>query len=160
MSRARVALASPLASHGGVVAKTLGARESAAWLSAIDAQTPPTHHRWYVEIVMSLAHERPPTDFDESIATRLHISIYAEEWGIYFCHRARSSWLRVTDVAFVHGRDEFALMRFLPSSLAQLGLLVRHIESTEGVKFERAHASIKTNIERAEPAIQKWLASL
>jgi hypothetical protein len=142
------------------VTKTLGAGEAVAWMRALDAANPPTHERWYAEIVMSLANERPPTDFDESIATRLHINIYSEEWGVYFCHRARSSWIRVTDIAFVHGRDDFELFRFVPTSLAQLGTFVRRIESTEGIRFERAHASIKTNIERAEPGIRRWLASL
>lgn len=142
------------------MAKTLGAGDAAAWMCALDAKTPPAHERWYAEIAMGVAHERPPTDFDESIATRLHINIYSEEWGIYFCHRARSSWIRVTDVAFVHGRDELELFRFMPSSLAQLGLLVRRIESTEGIRFERTQPSIKTNVERAEAAIRNWLVSL
>lgn len=140
--------------------KTLGAGDADRWMRALDAQTPPTHERWYAEIVMSVTRERPPTDFDEAIATRLHINIYSEEWGIYFCHRGRSSWIRVTDVAFVHGRDDFELFRFMPASLAQLSALVRRIESTEGIRFERTHPSIKTNIERAEAGIRRWLVSL
>lgn len=139
---------------------TLGARDSATWINAIDAKTSPTHERWYAEIAMSPAHDRPPTDFDDAIATRLHLNIYSEEWGIYFCHRARSSWIRVTDVAFVHGRDDFKLLAVMPPSLAQISALVRGIETAEGIRFERRQASIKTNVERSEAAIRNWLISL
>lgn len=140
--------------------KTLGAREADAWMRALDAHSSPTHERWYAEIAMSVANARPPTDFDEAIATRLHINIYSEEWGLYICHRERSSWLRVTDVAFVHGRDDFRLLPLMPSSLAQLGTLVRRFETDEGLRFERTHASITTNVESVEPNIRRWLASL
>jgi hypothetical protein len=142
------------------VAQTLGQKTAAAWLRARGGSSPPTHERWYVEIAMGLARERPPTDFDEATATRLHVSIYAEEWGVYFCHRGRSSWIRVTDLPFVHGRDDHGLLTILPASLADFGSFVRRLEASEHVRFERAHAAIKTNLASLEPAVRSWLAAL
>ena len=150
----------PLASSGGAVAQTLGQKTAAAWLRARAGSTTPTLERWYVEIAMGLARERPPTDFDEATASRLHISIYAEEWGVYFCHHGRSSWIRVTDMPFVHGRDDHKLLTLLPASLVDLGSFVRRLEASERIRFERAHASIKTNLESIEPAIRSWLLAL
>jgi len=102
---------------------------------------------------------RPPTDYDEHIATRFHLNIYAEEWGVFFCHAGQSSWIRVTDIAFVHGRDDFKLLASIPS-LKDVGLLLRRVEQTHNVRFQRQHASVKTNIVGAEGAIRSWIATL
>ena len=142
------------------MAQTLGQKTAQAWLRARGMDTPPAHERWYVEIAMGLARERPPTDFDEATTTRLHISIYAEEWGVYFCHHGRSSWIRVTDLPFVHGRDDHKLLTMLPSSLNDLGSFVRRLEASERIRFERSHASIKTNVAAIEPAVRSWLMTL
>lgn len=139
---------------------TLGQKTAAAWLRARGVDVPPAHERWYVEIAIGVARERPPTDFDEATATRLHVSVYSEEWGVYFCHRGRSSWIRVTDLPFVHGRDDYQLLTMLPSSLSDLGSFVRRLETSERIRFERSHASIKTNLDGIEPAIRNWLTTL
>lgn len=140
--------------------QTLGQKTAAVWLRARGVEPPPGDKRWYVEIAMGLARERPPTDFDEATATRLHISIYSEEWGVYFCHRGRSSWIRVTDLPFVHGRDDYKLLTMLPASLIDFGSFMRRLESSEHIRFERAHASIKTNLDSIEPAVRGWLLAL
>lgn len=142
------------------MAQTLGQKTAAAWLRARGVATPPSHERWYVEIAMGLARERPTTDFDEATATRLHLSIYSEEWGVYFCHRGRQSWIRVTDLPFVHGRDDYKLLTMLPASLADFSSFLRRLEATEHIRFERTHASIKTNLDSLEPVVRSWLATL
>lgn len=166
MSRSRVSTArdwmpdelQPLASSGGAVGNTPGAIAAAAWLRdrGVTAPTPP---RWHVEISLDVINQRPPTDFDDATATRFHLSIYAEEWGVYFCHRGRSSWIRITDVAFVHGRDDFKLVGSLPP-LKDVGTLVRRLEQEHQIRFQRKHASIRTNIPAIEPAVRSWIATL
>ena len=121
--------------------------------------TPPTATRWHVEIALDVQHDRAPTDFDESVATRFHLNIYSEEWGVYFCHAGRSSWIRVTDIAFVHGRDDYRLLAIMPP-LEDVGTLLRRIEQQHGLGFQRRYASIKTNVPSLEPAIRGWVAAL
>jgi hypothetical protein len=148
----------PIASSGGPLGQTLGALDSATWQRKFGGDTPAID-RWHVEIAMGTTPERPPAEFDAAIATRFHINLYSEEWGIYFCHGGRSSWIRVTDLAFVHGRDDFGLLSVTPP-LKDLGGLLRRLEQTHVVRFQRPHASIQTNLPGAEPAIRAWLTRL
>src|ERR1700755_2434276 len=80
--------------------------------------------RWHVEIALDVVDGPAPTEFDERTATRFHIDIYSEEWGVFFCHAGRSSWVRITDIAFVHGRDDFGLLAAMPM-LKDIGALLR-----------------------------------
>jgi len=148
----------PIASSGAPLGQTLGASDAATWLRNFGGDTPAAT-RWHVEIAMGTAQERPPPEFDAAVATRFHINLYNDEWGIYFCHGGRSSWIRVTDLAFVHGRDDFGLISVTPP-LKDLGSLLRRLEQTHAVRFQRQHASIKTNLPDTEPAIRTWLARL
>lgn len=136
----------------------LGARDAARWLADRGDATPATP-RWYAEIVLGVGAGRPPTDHDERVETRLQLAIYAEEWGVYFCHAGRSSWVRVTDVAFVHGRDDFQLLSQV-RALDDIGALVRSLEQAHQLRFQRAHAAIATNVPPLEPAIRRWVAGL
>jgi hypothetical protein len=115
--------------------------------------------RWHVEIAMDVVDGPAPQEFDDRAATRFHIDLYAEEWGVFFCHAGRSSWIRVTDIAFVHGRDDFGLLIRVPP-LKDVGVLLRHLEHTHGVHLRRQDALIRTNLTQAEPAIRRWLAQL
>jgi hypothetical protein len=135
-----------------------GPLASAAWLRD-RGQDQTTTTRWYVEIALDVVHARAPSEFDERTSTRFHLDIYAEEWGLYFCHGGHSSWIRVTDIAFVHGRDDFQLLDATPG-LRDIGLLLRRLEATHAVKFQREHASIKTNVTSLEPAFRAWIAAL
>jgi hypothetical protein len=121
---------------------TLGADAAARWLAAL-ALTPVP--RWFCEI--GLAHDD----------ARFELNIYPEEWGFAFHHKDRSSWIRVTDIAFVHGRDDFGLLAETPDLLAIAAVLAR-IESSHGVPFPRANADVKTNLENAAEPIRAWLA--
>lgn len=135
-----------------------GALAAAAWLRS-RGTTPPTTTRWHVEITLDVVDRRPPTEFDDRTATRFHLDIYSEEWGVYFCHAALSSWIRVTDIAFVHGRDEHQLLARMPP-LQDIGTLLRQLEQEHGVRFQRHHASIATNLPNIEPAIRSWVTML
>src|SRR5687768_9236555 len=138
---------------------TAGALAAAAWLRLRGVTPPPGIQRWHVEIALDVIHDRAPSEFDERTATRFHIDIYAEEWGVFFCHGGRSSWIRITDVPFVHGRDDFDLLRVIPA-LKDVGQLLRSLERQHKVKFQREHAVIRTNLDGAEPAIRSWIATL
>lgn len=108
---------------------------------------------------MGQGDEPVATEFDESSATRFHVSIYSEEWGVFFCHEGKWSWIRVTDLAFVHTRDDYGLLGWVPP-LDQVGALVRRIERDHRVRFRRDLALVQTNLPNAEPAIRAWLAAM
>lgn len=121
---------------------TLGADAAARWLAALSLAPVP---RWYCEI--GLAHD----------TSRFALNIYPEEWGFEFHHADRDSWIRVTDIAFVHGRDDFALLGETPDLLAIAALLAR-IETAHQLPFKHAHADVHTNLENAADPIRAWLA--
>lgn len=129
------------------------------WLRARSISTPPSTLRWHVEIAMSTEPAPPPPDFDEKKATRFHIDIYSEEWGVFFCHGGLASWIRVTDLAFVHGRDEHSLLAVVPS-LRDISLLLRELERRNGIHFQRKHAAIRTNLANGEAHVRSWLETL
>lgn len=147
-----------IATVGGTSGKTAGALAAATWLMD-RALTPPAGKRWHIEIAIGVTNGRPTTDYDEDSATRFHLNIYEEEWGVYFCHRGKASWIRVTDIAFVHGKDDFKLLASIPA-LKNIGALLRQVERDHGVQFQRQHASVKTNLANAETTIRNWVTSL
>jgi hypothetical protein len=138
---------------------SVGAKSTAAWLQARNVSTPPTTLRWHVEIAMSTNDFPPPVDFDEATATRFHLDLYSEEWGLFFCHGGKASWIRITDLAFVHGRDEYGLLPLVPP-LRDVGVLIRDLERRHGIQFQRKHAAVRTNLANGEPAIRNWLTNL
>ena len=91
-----------------------GAHAAAAWFAQRKLSSTGLL-RWHVEIAMDIVDELAPADFDERVASRFHVDIYSEEWGFFFCHAGRASWIRITDVPFVHGRDDFELLSHAPS---------------------------------------------
>jgi len=160
MTRARFSSArmTPVEMHAAGALSTLGSLAAAAWLTARGG-TAPTHERWHVEVALDVAQRRAPSEFDETTATRFHLDIYLEEWGVFFCHAGRSSRIRVTDIAFVHGRDDFQLLGVTPQ-LKDIGWLLRHVEKEHDLKFMREHADVRTNVPSVEPAVRSWLATL
>ena len=108
---------------------------------------------------MGTGDEVVPVEFDEATATRFHLAIYTEEWGVFFCHGGRWSWIRVTDLAFVHTRDDFGLLAWVPP-LDQIGTLLRRVERDHALQFRRDRASIQTNLPNAETAVRSWLQGL
>ncbi len=134
----------PIGTPRGLSANT-GPIASAAWLAARDLY--PKEARWHAVVTMTAAE------------SRFRIEIYAEEWGFFFEHHGRQSWIRVTDVPFVHGVDDHGLLGSTPP-LRQIGKLVRALESAHALRFDRAHADIETTIEGGERSVRSWIAGL
>lgn len=138
--------------------RSRGGQDAHSWLGGT-VGSPPTVTRWHVEIALDVVAGEAPSDWDERTATRFHLGIYSEEWSIYFCHQGRASSIRVTDVPFVHRKDDFAL---LPSvgALQNVGSLIRSLEQLHSIEFSREHARIQTNLAHIEPAVRRWVSSL
>jgi hypothetical protein len=124
------------------VFSTLGAEASERWLGVLGLTSLP---RWFVELSLV-------ADTD----THFDLAIYAEEWGFAFHHAGKTSWIRVTDVPFVHGRDELALLDRTPDLLA-VGVLISQLERDHQITFDRTTPTIRTNVADAEPVIRDWL---
>jgi hypothetical protein len=137
---------------------TQGALTASSWLSA-RAIGAGALLRWNAEIALDVIDGPAPEEFDERTASRFHVDIYSEEWGFYFCHGGRASWIRVTDIPFVHGRDDFALLPVTPP-LQELGSLLQELELRHSIRFQRDRALVRTNLPRAEPSIRAWVMSL
>jgi hypothetical protein len=150
----RVHVLASAGQHNG----TDGALAAASWLHQLGSTTPTTT-RWHVEIRLDVMHARAPSEWEETTATRFHLDVYAEEWGYYVCHGGHASWIRITDVPFVHGRDDFKLLSSTPA-LRDIGSLVRRIETEYSVQFQREHAMVRTNVAGIEPSVRRWIARL
>lgn len=117
----------------------------------------PTEPHWFVEIVLD-ADAAAGREIDQAHATRFMIEVYAEEWGFMFCHQGRVSWIRVTDIPFVHGRDDHALLRQTPP-LRDIGRLIHNLEKQYGIEL-RGHPIFRTSLLGAEHALRDWAATL
>lgn len=137
--------------HG--VSPNTGPIASAHWLVARDLY--PKEPRWFVEIDLD-AFSRTG---DDAQPTRFRIEIYAEEWGFVFTHAGRVSWIRVTDTRFAHGPDEHELLDASPK-LGSIGAFLKTLEARFGIRFDREHPRVRTNIEDAEQRIASWVARL
>jgi hypothetical protein len=135
-----------------------GVLAARSWLAARGI-TPTGVHRWHVEVQLGVVDAPPPARFDIEHDTRFRIEIYSEEWGYFCCHGGQASWIRVTDIPFVHGRDDFRLLTLTPG-LKDLATIVRTFEKRLDVKLRREHALVRTNLVNAEPAIRRWVQSL
>ncbi len=136
---------------------TPGSRAAFDWLEEHKLPTPST--RWHVAIGLDVRDEPAPASFDEASDSRFHVEIYSEEWGFFFCHGGRASWIRITDVPFVHIRDDYRLLARTPT-LRDIGVLLRALEQEHALKFRREHAFISTSLVAAEPQIRAWVLSL
>ncbi len=115
--------------------------------------------RWHVAIGLDVRDEPARASFDEQTDSRFHIEIYAEEWGFFFCHAGRASWIRVTDQPFVHMRDDYGLLALTPP-LDAIGTLLRKTEQEHQLAFRRKLAFVSTSVANAEPAIRRWIEQL
>jgi hypothetical protein len=130
----------------GRMAVNTGVIASAAWLAAREVF--PATPRWSVEIGLATA--------DDS--ARFAIEIFAEEWGISFRLHDRMSWIRVTDVPFVHGRDDFELLGRIPR-LESVRSLVRTLEQEHGIQFDRESPYVLSSFGH-EDVITAWAQAL
>jgi hypothetical protein len=129
-----------------------------AWMQRRGLSTPALMP-WHVEVSLDVRDAPATIQFDERTDTRFRIEIYSEEWGFFFCHLRRTSWIRVTDIPFVHGRDDFHLLPLTPA-LEDLASLFRSVEQQHAIRFRREHALVRTNIPSAELAVRVWIAQL
>lgn len=149
----------PFRTRGGLeLTPTAGMLAARNWLTARRIAAPALL-RWYAEITLDVIEGPARLEYDERTDTRFRIEVYSEEWGFVFCHEGRASWIRVTDIPFVHGRDDFRLLDSTPA-LKDLALLVRMIERQHGLRFRRELAAVRTNLPDAEPAIRAWVLGL
>lgn len=142
----------PVSTPRGLSANT-GPIASAAWLA--ERGLYPDDSRWHVDI--ALVPGGAPAAADH--ATRFDLEIYAEEWGFKFDHDGRVSWIRVTDVPFVHGRDEHQLLRRTPP-LKRIGTLLAELEQRYEIRFDRHAPTIRTTIADAAPIVASWVETL
>lgn len=129
------------------MSRNTGSLAASAWLA--DRGVTPDDSRWSVEIELEVP----------GSATRFQLDVYAEEWGFQLQHAGRSSWIRVTDIAFVHGVDEHGLLARTPR-LREIAMLIRGLERELGIRFDRDTAKIRTRMRDAEPALREWVACL
>jgi hypothetical protein len=134
----------PIGTPSGLSPNT-GPLAAAAWLLARGLF--PREPRWFVEVEL-VASEH----------TRFVIEIYAEEWGFAFHHHDRVSWIRVTDIAFVHGRDDHDLLDEAPK-LRDIGVLIAKLEGRFGLAFAKP-PTIRTSLGDADGKIREWVAAL
>ena len=87
------------------------------------------------------------------------LHIYPEEWGFVFRRGARVSSIRITDVPFVHGRDDHQLLSATPS-LDRVREFLEHLEIRYGIAFVRTRAIVKSNLIRATSVIRPWLVGM
>ena len=150
----------PLSSGGAGGARgssTSGRNAAAEWLGDRGIQT--VLKRWHVEVSLATLDTPAPLHYDDRSDTRFHVDVYSEEWGFFFCHDGRASWIRITDIAFVHGRDDFGLLAQTPA-LADVGALMRTLEVRYKVGFRRKLALVRTNVPTSETEIRAWVESL
>ena len=126
-------------------AANTGPLATASWLLS-RGLTPPSN-KWNVQVTLRVAE------------AELRIELFGEEWGFRFEHADKVSWIRVTDLPFVHGRDEHELLKDTPS-LKNFGALLHKLERRFSIDFDRDQGEIETSLRDAEPAIRDWLASL
>ncbi len=145
----------PIGTPVAGVSPNTGPLASATWL--ISRELFPSEPRWFVEVHLDGEDAVHATD-DEN-ATRFQLDIYSEEWGYKFSHGGRGSWIRVTDIPFVHGRDDHGLLHLTPK-LGEIGSLVRTLEKRHGIALSRDRALIRTNLAGAETKLRDWAMSL
>lgn len=131
-----------------------GVLASAAWCVALDLF--PQAPRWSVEICLDnvSGSERDAAPID----ARFSLEIFSDEWGFCFRRGTATSWIRVTDIAFVHGQDDFELLRRTPR-LDKIGILLRALEAEHDIRFDRTRPLIRSSFDCADRVVT-WVAAL
>jgi hypothetical protein len=135
---------------------TVGAAAAATWLRERRLRASKS---WFVELALDTSDRPASITFSHDTDNRFHLNLYPDEWGVFFCHGSRASWIRVTDEPFVHGRDDHQLLGQLPE-LHQIGYLLHALEDRYGLQFRREHALVRTALAGGDKQIRSWLESL
>ena len=140
----------PIGTPTAGVTPNTGPLATAAWLVAHDLV--PQEPRWHLEVILA----PPGVDPEDEAATALRVELFSEEWGYCFRHDRKVSWIRVTDLPFVHGRDDHGLLPHTPA-LRSFGTLVARLEERFGIQLAREPAALRTSLRDAEAAIRAWI---
>src|SRR5262249_37170343 len=143
---------------GSQMWNSAGALAARAWLTARSLPTP-SLPRWHANVLLGVTDTPPEPDIDQTGGTCFRIEIYSEEWGFFFSYGRSASWIRITDVPFVHGRDDFGLLSLTPA-LKDIGHLIRICERQYKLAFRRDRAVIITNLPDADRTLRAWVAAL
>lgn len=135
---------------------TVGSMDSNDWLAArgLSAGGQP----WFVEIALGIGDGAPGESWSGATDTRFQLFIYPQEWGFLFCHGSRTSWIRISDRAYVHGRDEYGLVGSTPP-LRDLSAFARELEQHHRIVLRRDRPLVRTNL-TADDCVRAWVASL
>ena len=136
----------PIATPQAGLSPNTGPLAASAWLAALEIV--PESQRWSVEITLPATEE-----------SRFRLDVYSEEWGYSFAYRDRVSWIRVTDIRFVHGRDDHELLAQTPS-LRSIPTLISGLERRYDIAFDRTAATVRTSIPGAESALLAWARTI
>jgi hypothetical protein len=146
----------PIGTPPGLSSNT-GPLACAAWL--VDRGLSAAPVSWTIVIAFDAAGDAKIDSFDEATATRFQLELFPEEWGFRFCHRGRASWIRITDIAFAHGRDEHELLAERPR-LKDIGQILRRLESRHEIAFDRTRPLIDSTIAESDQPLRIWAATL
>ena len=146
----------PIGTPSGLSPNT-GPLACAAWL--VERGITCADNRWFVIAAFDAAPDAQLESFDEDSATRFQVELFSEEWGFRFCHRGRVSWVRITDIAFAHGRDDHDLLASKPR-LKDIGKMLRALEKRYDLSFDRTRPLTRTSISGAEDAVREWARSI
>ena len=110
------------------------------WLAAMELEPV---DRWHVEATLT---------GDDAW---FRLAIYSDEWGFALHHGKRVSWIRVRETAFVHGRDDFALLVRTPD-LAHVDALIAELAQRHAL----GRITVRSNVEHAKERVRTWLERL
>ncbi len=137
---------------------TIGSIDSNDWLRALGIQVRHGQH-WFVEIALGIDDEPLGQLWSGATDTRFQVYIYPQEWGFLFSHRSRTSWIRVADRAYVHGRDDYDLVGSAPP-LREIAAFARGLEQRHRVQFRRDHALVRSNLYDIDERVRGWVGQL
>jgi hypothetical protein len=92
-------------------------------------------------------------------ATRFHLDVYTDEWGVMFIHGGKTSHVRKIGDLLDGSGDPHGLQRRLPA-LSEIATLVRALEAEHGIAFKRDHALVRTNLAGGKKLVGAWIATL
>jgi hypothetical protein len=133
-----------------------GARESAEWLARLGIS--PTKPKWYAEAYLDVVDGPASQVYMGTTDSRFHLRVYADEWGLLFIHKGKTSHIRRTDHDFINGEDGHALLKKMPD-LADVATFIARLEKKHGLSFHREHAWLRTNLPGGKQALREWLLS-
>jgi hypothetical protein len=135
---------------------TVGSVDANDWLKQLEIRAQDLH--WFVELGLGTG-DAPLSETWGDGETRLHVYIYPQEWGFLFSHAGSSSWIRIADRAYVHGRDDFGLVSSTPP-LREIASFVRELEHRHAIALRRDRVLVRTNLPAIDQCVRDWAALL